>query len=168
VKTSDILEDVWRIAALTFVVEGRNIPLYQFPEIRRHLTEPTTLAALQLLEATVPDWIARQDHPLFHFLFEVEGLQPLTMDVCTDKWVYQLVYEPTSAGELGIEDKILLLLKQYAYEECYDRSLQGIATWNVATGHLAEYEMTPTIRAQLSQLWLHLQQKYERRPPLVP
>ena len=166
-KTSDIVEDMWRVAALTFVVEGRNIPLYQFPEIRGHLTNHETLSAIRLLEETVPDWIVRQEHPLFHFLFEVEGLQPLSMDVCTDKWVYQFVYEPTVVGELGIEDKILLLLKQYAYEESYDRSLQGIAIWNVATGMLTEYHTTPTMREQISQMWLHLQQKYER-PPAPP
>jgi hypothetical protein len=109
----------------------------------------------------VPNWTVQQEHPLFHFLFEVEGLQPIAVDVCTDKWVYQLTYEPATTG-IRMEDKILLLLKQYAYEECYDRSLSGIATWNMATGILTEYEMTPTIRAQLSQLWLHLQQKYVR------
>jgi hypothetical protein len=89
----------------------------------------------------------------------VEGIQPLHMDVCTDKWVYRMIYD--TAEPLRMEDKLLLLLTQYAYEECYDRSLQGIATWNMATGTLTEYEITPTIRAQLSQLWLHLQQKYE-------
>jgi len=160
-KTSDILVDVWRMAALRFVVEGRNIPLYQLTEIRSHVTNPATCSAIELLEQAIPDWMVRQEHPLFHFLFEVEGIQPITMDVCTDKWVYRIIYEPSQP--LSVEDKILLLLKQYAYEECYDRVLQGIATWNIATGILTEYEMTPTIREQLSQLWLHLQQKYAPR-----
>lgn len=158
-KTSEILEDVWRMAALSFVVEGRNVPLYQQPEIRMDLIHPTHQAAIQLLESAVPDWIARQDQPLFHFLFEVEGLQPLAFDLLTDKWVYHIHYD-MSSSELRMEDKILLLLKQYAYEESYDRSLTGIATWNMATGTLTEYEVTPTIREQLSQMWLHLQQKY--------
>jgi hypothetical protein len=160
-KTSDIVVDLWRMAALRFVVEGRNIPLYQLPEVRPHLDSPATRSALQLLEQAIPDWIAHQEHPLFHFLFEVEGIQPLRMDVCTDKWIYHIIYDPQ--GQLPIEDKILLLLKQYAYEECYDRVLQGIATWNVATGTLTEYEVTPTTRERLSQLWLHLQQKYAAR-----
>ncbi len=161
-NTSDILGDLWRIAALRFVVDGRNTPLYQLPEVRLPLESRETQSAIQLLEECVPDWMVHQENPLFHFLFEVEGLQPITVDICTDKWVYQLTYEPSSAGELRMEDKILLLLKQYAYEECYDRSLSGIATWNMATGILTEYEITPTIREQLSQLWLHLQQKYAR------
>ena len=90
----------------------------------------------------------------------MENLQPLSVDLLTDKWVYQIHYDSVSS-ELRMEDKILLLLKQYAYEESYDRCLTGVATWNMATGFLTEYEVTPTIREQLSQMWLHLQQKYE-------
>jgi hypothetical protein len=160
-KTSEILGDVWRMAALSFVVEGRNIPLYQYPEILADLLSPSHQVAIQLLESAIPDWITRQDHPLFHFQFEVEGetLQPLAFDLLTDRWVYHIHYD-LMESELRMEDKILLLLKQYAYEESYDRSLSGIATWNLATGTLTEYEVTPTIRERLSQMWLHLQQKY--------
>jgi AAA domain/UvrD-like helicase C-terminal domain len=161
-KSSDILGDMWRIAALSFVVEGRNVPLYQTREVLPFLLTPEHRALIQQVEAAIPDWIARQctAHPLFHFLFEVEHLQPLSVDLLTDKWIYHIHYEPTAA-ELRMEDKILLLLKQYAYEESYDRCLTGIATWNMATGSLTEYEVTPTIREQISQMWLHLQQKYE-------
>lgn len=154
--SSDILGDIWRMAALSFVIEGRNIPLYQCHEIFPHLLSPTHCAEIQRLETSLPDWIARQDHPLFHFIFEVEGLQPMTVDLLTDKWIYHFIHD-----EISVEDKILLLLKQYAYEESYDRVLAGITTWNMATGYVTEYEVTPTIRAQLSQMWLHLQQKYE-------
>jgi hypothetical protein len=159
-KSSDILGDLWRIAALSFVVEGRNIPLYQYSEVLPHLLSPTHQALIQHMEEVIPDWIAQQEHPHFHFLFEVDNLQPLSVDLLTDKWVYQIHYDPVSS-ELRMEDKILLLLKQYAYEESYDRCLTGVATWNMATGFLTEYEVTPTIREQLSQMWLHLQQKYE-------
>lgn len=59
-----------------------------------------------------------------------------------------------------MEDKILLLLKQYAYEELFDRSLEQIGFLNMSTGLIVRYEVTSTIRAQLSQLWRHLQKKY--------
>jgi hypothetical protein len=160
-KTSDILGDVWRMAALSFVIEGRNVPLYQYPNIIPHLLTPTNKALIQQLEETIPDWIVQQEHPLFHFHFEVDSLQPLSVDLLTDKWIYHIYYDNVSA-ELRTEDKILLLLKQYAYEESYDRSLIGVATWNIATGMITEYMVTPTIREQLSQMWLHLQQKYEK------
>ena len=160
-KSSDILGDIWRMAALTFVVEGRNVPLYQYLAVLPHLQSPVHQTLIQQIETTVPDWVARQciSHPHFHFLFEVESLQPLSMDLLTDKWTYHIYYDAVSS-ELRMEDKILLLLKQYAYEESYDRVLTGVAAWNLATGMITEYEVTPTIREQLSQMWLHLQQKY--------
>ena len=160
-KSSDILGDIWRMAALTFVVEGRNVPLYQYLAVLPHLQSPVHQALIQQIETTIPDWVARQciSHPHFHFLFEVESLQPLSMDLLTDKWTYHIYYDAVSS-ELRMEDKILLLLKQYAYEESYDRVLTGVAAWNLATGMITEYEVTPTIREQLSQMWLHLQQKY--------
>ena len=159
-KSSDILGDIWRMAALSFVIEGRNVPLYQYPEVLPHLQSLTHRSFVHHIEVAIPDWIARHciSPPQFHFLFEVESLQPLSMDLLTDKWVYHIYYDASS--ELRMEDKILLLLKQYAYEESYDRVLTGVATWNIATGMITEYEVTPTIREQLSQMWLHLQQKY--------
>ena len=58
------------------------------------------------------------------------------------------------------EDKILLLLKQYAYEELFDRSLESVGFLNVASGMIICYEVTSTIREQLSHMWQHLQRKY--------
>jgi hypothetical protein len=157
-KSSDILGDIWRMAAMSFVIEGRNIPLYQYLSVLPHLQSLEHRALIQTLETAIPDWIAQQEHPLFHFLFEVEGIQPLSFDLLTDKWVYSIYHD--NGHDMKMEDKILLLLKQYAYEECYDRVLSGISLWNMSTGMVIEYEITSTIREQLSQLWLHLQQKY--------
>lgn len=112
-----------------------------------------------MIESALPDWIIQQEQPLFHFLFEIESLQSILFDLVTDKWVYHIYYD--SYGDLRMEDKILLLLKQYAYEETYDRVLIGVASWNMATGLVTEYVVTPTIREQISQMWQHLQQKYE-------
>ena len=158
-KSSDILGDVWRMAALSFVVEGRNVPLYQYPTIIPYLEQPQQKQQVAMMEAALPDWIAQQDQPFFHFLFEMDALQPILFDLITDKWVYHIYYDSQQA-ELRMEDKILLLLKQYAYEEMYDRVLRGVAAWNMATGLVTEYEVTPTIREQISQMWQHLQQRY--------
>ena len=59
-----------------------------------------------------------------------------------------------------MEDKILLLLKQYAYEELFDRSMEQIGFLNMSTGMVVQYKVTSTIRGQLSQMWRHLQTKY--------
>jgi hypothetical protein len=157
-KSSDILGDIWRMAALSFVVEGRNVPLYQYLSVLPSLQSMEHRSLIQNLETVLPDWIAQQENPLFHFLFEVEGIHPLSFDLLTDKWVYSIYHD--NGHDMKMEDKILLLLKQYAYEECYDRVLSGIAIWNMATGMIVEYEIPSTTREQLSQLWIHLQQKY--------
>jgi hypothetical protein len=52
------------------------------------------------------------------------------------------------------------LLKQYAYEEIYDRSLESIGFLNLSTGVVIHYDITSTIREQLSHMWQHLQKKY--------
>ena len=102
-----------------------------------------------------------QEQPSFHFIFELEDIYPIHFDLLTDKCVYHIFFDPLLVP--SIEDKILILLKQYAYEEIYDRSLDYIGFMNVATGMIIQYEVSSTIREQLSQLWLHLQQKYAPR-----
>ena len=76
----------------------------------------------------------------------------------TEKCAYYVFFDPQFVPTM--EDKILLLLKQYAYEEIYDRSLESIGFVNVATGMIIQYEVTATIREQLSQMWQYLQMKY--------
>lgn len=159
--THDLAADLWRMAALDQVVEGRNIPLYQYREVLDDLRAPATVAILDTLQSALPDWLAEQaaDTPVPHFVFEVEGLPPMGFDLITDRWVVHLLYE--SRGDtIPIDEKMVLLLKLFAYEESYDRTLQGLVTWNLATGTVTEYEVTPTIREQLSQMWLYLEDKY--------
>jgi hypothetical protein len=99
-----------------------------------------------------------QEQPSFHFIFELEDVYPIHFDLLTDKCAYHIFFDPLFVPT--IEDKILILLKQYAYEEIYDRSLDYIGFMNVATGMIIQYEVSSTIREQLSQMWLHLQKKY--------
>ena len=157
-KTHDILGDVWRIAAIKSVIEGRNIPLYQQHTILPYLFQEEQQNIVKAVETAVPLWIVSQENPSFNFLFEVEGIRSIQFDIMTEKCAYYVFFD--SAFVPSTEDKILLLLKQYAYEEIYDRSLEAIGFVNVATGIVIQYEITPTIREQLSQMWLYLQTKY--------
>jgi hypothetical protein len=157
-KTHTILGDIWRIAAINSVVEGRNIPLYQYAQIRPYLEEKEQQEIVKAIETAVPLWIVTEDNPAFNFMFEVEGIRPIQFDIMTEKCAYYTFFDPTFVPSM--EDKILLLLKQYAYEELFDRVLESIGFINVATGLIIRYEVTSTIREQLSQLWLYLQKKY--------
>jgi len=89
---------------------------------------------------------------------EADGIRPIRFDIMTNKCAYYICFDPRFVP--SVEDKILLLLKQYAYEELCDRSLERIGFLNMATGLTIHYEVTSTIREQLSHMWQHLQQKY--------
>ena len=157
-KTHQILGDIWRIASIKSVIEGRNIPLYQYDTIYKYLFQQEQQDIVRTIEKAIPLWIVTQDNPTFNFIFEAEGIRPIQFDIMTEKCAYYVFFDPSFVP--STEDKILLLLKQYAYEEIYDRSLEAIGFVNVATGVVIQYEITTTIREQLSQMWLYLQTKY--------
>jgi hypothetical protein len=157
-KTHDIVIDIWRIATIQSVVEGRNIPLYQTPTIAPFLVQQDHLRMIHAMERAIPIWVTTQDQPTFHFMMEADGVRPIRFDIMTEKCAYDIFFNPLFVPSQ--EDNILLLLKQYVYEELFDRVLDSIGFFNVATGIMIHYEVTPTIREQLSQMWQHLQQKY--------
>ena len=157
-KTHTILGDIWRIASIKAVIEGRNIPLYQYGTIYPRLLEEEQQQIVSAIEKAIPLWVVSQESPSFNFIFEVDEVRPIQFDILTEKCAYYVFFDPAYVPRT--EDKILLLLKQYAYEEIYDRCLEAIGFLNVATGVVIQYEITPTIREQLSQMWLHLQTKY--------
>ena len=161
-KTSEIVGDLWRIASISSVIEGRNIPLYQHQTILPFLLGKEQQNITNAIMKAIPIWIVQEDRPTFHFIFEAEGIRPILFDIMTEKRAYDIFFDPQFIPSM--EDKILLLLKQYAYEEVFDRSLESIGFLNMATGQTITYEVTSTIREQLSRMWQHLQQKYNLYP----
>jgi hypothetical protein len=154
--THELTADLWRLAAIPSIMEGRNLPLYQVVSVASPLARDQEI--MQSIEKSIPLWIVTQDHPSFNVMFEVEGIRPITFDILTERCTYQVFFDSTYVPTQ--EDKILLLLKQYAYEECYDRSLESVGFLNGATGLALHFEVTSTIREQLSHMWRHLQTKY--------
>jgi hypothetical protein len=158
-KTSDILDDIWRIASIKSVIEGRNIPLYQYSTVRPYLYEKEQQDIVCEIERAIPLWIITEENPIFNFIFEAEGIKPIHFDIITDKCAYYVCFDPSFVPTS--EDKILLLLKQYAYQEIHERSLESIGFLNMATGTIVKYNtQSPTIQEQLSHMWQHLQMKY--------
>jgi len=157
-KSSEIQGDLWRIAALPSVNEGRNIPLYQHAAVAPFLEQEEHQAIIRAMETALPVWSATLEGPTFENMMEVEGMRPISFDIMTEKCAYYVFFDPSYVP--SNEDKILLLLKQYAYEEMFDRALDSVGFLNVATGMLLDFEVTPTIRAQLSEMWTALNEKY--------
>lgn len=157
-STHEIIGHLWRIAAIQSVIEGRNIPLYQYETVLPYLLEEEQQRLVMEMEKAIPVWILTQESSSFHFLFEAEGIRPIQFDIMTEKCAYNLFFDPAYVPTM--EEKILLLLKQYVYEELHDRALDYIGFVNLATGMVLQYEITSTIREQMSHVWQHLQQKY--------
>jgi len=157
-KTHDIINDIWRIASIKSVIEGRNIPLYQYNNVYQYLFQQEQQDIVCAIETAIPLWIVGQENPSFNLTFELEGMKSIHFDIMTERGAFYVFFNPTFVP--STEDKILLLLKQYAYEEIYNKTLKTIGFLNMATGMVIQYEVTPTIRAQLNQMWLHLQTKY--------
>ena len=156
--TNSVVVDLWRIATIASVAEGRNIPLYQTATIAPLLQQGEQQALTRAMESALPVWIATEEAPSFHCQFEAEGIRPIHFDLMTDRAAYEVTFLADRVPSQ--EDHILLLLKQYVYEELFDRVLERIGYINLSTGLIMHYEVSPTIRGQLSQLWLHLQRKY--------
>ena len=149
---------MWRLAAMPSVIEGRNIPLYQYVAIIPLLQTDEQQAITHALSKALPIWMATQEQPSFHFLFDVEGIRPIQFDILTQACAYDVCFDPSFVPSQ--EDIIRLLLKQYVYEETFDRALDSIGFLNVATGLMIRYEVSSTIREQLSHLWQYLERKY--------
>jgi hypothetical protein len=157
-KTNEILADLWRIASISSIIQGRNIPLYQCKTVTPYLVKKEQQDIVKEIEKAIPLWVATQEQSTFHFIFEVDGIRSIQFNMITDKCGYQIYFDPVFIP--NTEEKILLLLKQYAYEEMYDKCLESIGFINMATGMIIQYEVTSTIREQLSYMWQYLQKKY--------
>jgi len=157
-KTYEILGDIWRVASLKSVVDGRNIPLYKYNTILPHLVQLEHQLFIQAIESSIPLWIIEQDSPTLNFMFQLDELQPIHFDVMTQKCTYVIFFDPLFVP--SIEDKILLLLKQYSYNKINNNSLEYIGFINIASGAIIQYKISSTIQAQLNRLWSHLQKKY--------
>ncbi len=157
-KSHKILPDIWRIASISSVIEGRNIPLYQCDEIKKYFMGAEMQQITLAIEAAIPKWIISQENPSLNFIFEADGMKSIQFDILTEKCAYYTYFDPMYIPSM--EDKILLLLKQYAYEEVFDRSLEAIGFLNMATGITSTFEVTGSMREQISHMWQYLQQKY--------
>jgi hypothetical protein len=156
-KTHDILGDIWRMAAIPSIIQGRNIPLYQYHTVFPYLMMTDHEQMIRIMENSLPAWIVCEENPVFHFIVEEKGMKPIVFDMITDSTIYQFYVDQFTPSN---NDKVLLLVKVYLYECHYHTKLCKIGFINLVTGLIVYYTITSTIRAQIGQLWKHLQRKY--------
>lgn len=159
-KSHDILGDLWRIASMKMVSKGRNVDLYKYRVIYNNIMEHKDLCIA--IEDAMPLWSVTHENPTFHFMFTKENVKPIHFDMITDKCAYFIFFDPNFVPTN--ENKILLLLKQYLYDELFDKNdknLESMGFLNIATGMITQYEISSSIHEQLSHLWRYLQMKYQ-------
>jgi hypothetical protein len=156
-KTRDILGDVWRIAAIPSIIQGRNIPLYQYNTVHSYLISKEHVQLIKTLENALPLWMVTEENPVFQCMFEEKGIKPILFDMMTDTTAYQMYFDMYAPSN---NDIILLLLKTYLYELSHNKCMKSIGFINLASGLVIYYTITSTIRGQLEPLWKYLQRKY--------
>lgn len=156
-KTHDILADIWRMAAIPSIIQGRNIPLYQYNTVYNSVISAEHKALTTIIEGAIPLWISAEENPVFHFIFEEKGMKPIMFDMITDITAYQYYFDMYSPSN---NDKLLLLLKVHLYEKIFHKKMESIGFINMATGLIIYYTITSTIREQLDQIVQYLRKKY--------
>ena len=150
--THEIMADIWRMATLKSVRNGRNLPLFQTAMIRPFLEEIQEIQEMVIqMEKVLPIWFLSQQDTHFQVNLSVKGIAPISLDVVTTHGLYEITFD---TYPIHMEDKIILLLKQFCSSFC------RVGWINAATGIITEYQITPTIQEQLRHMWQHLQRKY--------
>jgi hypothetical protein len=161
-KTSSLLADLWHIASLASVAEGRNIPLYQYHEVLPYLVQTEMSQLSTAIERGVQRWATSLPNPTLCVRYEIsqplsKQPPPISFDILTDTTIYQLYFDTT--GEPTADEKIILMLKIYIYTLEFP-GISAMGFINMATGTVYTYPLTKEIFNQASHIWTHMKRKY--------
>lgn len=157
--STQILADLWRMAALSSVSEGRNIPLYQYQEVVPHLHSTDMITLTYAIERAIQPWLSSQANVSLCVRYENLSIDipPIDFDILSDTTIYKLYFDPTL--EPSIDEKIVLLLKIYIY--CLEfPGIENMGFINIANGTIYVYPLTKDIMGQAEQIWRHACAKY--------
>lgn len=160
-QTPSLLADLWHIASLSSVAEGRNIPLYQYHDVLPYLVQKEMQQLSTAIEHGVQRWATSLPNPTLCVRYEVPSqtkpIPPLTFDILSDTTIYQLYFDAT--GEPTADEKIILLVKIYLYTMEFPGIIE-MGFINMATGTVYTYPLSKDTFAQAAQLWSHMKRKY--------
>ena len=157
-KTDRILPDLWRLASLKSVIEGRNIPLYQYHDVSPHLESDDMQVIAKAMASSVKHWLLLESSPTLCVRHEVANTVPIFFDIVTENTVYQLYFD--GVREPSADEKIILLLKIYVY--CLDiaTTITTMGFINMATGIVYKYAITEGNLVNAAAIWEHAMRKY--------
>ena len=160
-QTPSLLADLWHIASLVSVSEGRNIPLYQYHDVLPYLVQKEMQQLSTAIEHGVQRWATSLPNPTLCVRYEIPSpskpIPPLTFDILSDTTIYQLYFD--SVGEPTADEKIILLVKIYLYTLEFP-GISEMGFINMATGTVYTYPLSKETFAQAAQLWAHMKRKY--------
>jgi hypothetical protein len=81
VLNTTILTEIWRIATLQLVAEGRNAPLYRVHSMSTYLDDPDLLEYLTTLETSLETWMKHAEDWQVGLEIQSEWVQPETIDL---------------------------------------------------------------------------------------
>jgi hypothetical protein len=81
VLNTAILTEIWRIATLQLVAEGRNAPLYRVHSMSTYLDDPELLEYLTTLETSLETWMKHAEDWQVGLEIQSEWVQPETIDL---------------------------------------------------------------------------------------
>lgn len=159
-STQDLLPDLWYLAALSSVAEGRNIPLYQKAEVTPFLLTGRMPEISEAIVTAVQRWIPSLSSPALSVdCVPEQSIKPFTFQLLTDTTAFATYFDPVA--EPSADDKIVLLLKVFLYNQKHTQPLSQMAFINLATGLIRYYSLTPQIFEQASIIWKKGRSKLE-------
>jgi len=152
-STTALLPDLWNLAALTSVIEGRNIPLYQKAEVTESLLSSPMTEIAEAIVTAVQRWAPSLSAPvLFADCQASPNFQPFTFELLTETTAFATYFDATS--QPSADDKIILLLKIFLYNNSAPASqITNMAFINLATGNITYYRLSEQTFRQAEQIW---------------
>lgn len=161
-KTQDILTDLWNLAALLQVREGRNIPLYQLQQIRNYLImEPVKIFVQSIRSAVTRLFV--QIQPSLNILLEIDTFSPLHFDCIGIKpnnnihiCHFLTKSEPLALAGPQLENFLNVCLAAYLLEkqEKHGKNvIEYLDFINFSNGILTRIDFSDTLRNSMDIFW---------------
>lgn len=107
---SSVLEDIWRVASLRSVSEGRNAPLYRVKESIQHLKDLELGEYLETLEEAIHAWISESEELQIGLEIETDAILPEQIDFFWGRTFWKIAEDPKQAEQESPDTLRLLLL----------------------------------------------------------
>jgi hypothetical protein len=166
-----IINDLWNIAALRQVRDGRNIPLYQLKDISKFLVFDGTREYVDAIHNGIKRMVANNSGVrILNMLVETfsKGILPIQIDcvmtpMTTDQdlkvSVLKILTRQEPLGNPGPsqEDFVITALQACGLAEMNNYEIRELEFFNSSTGMLIKMPWTDELSRQTIKFWKHLQ-----------